>query len=310
MLTAPYTLEWVEEPLPRLGPRDVLVHTSAGAVSIGTELPLFRGAARGHEASYPRMTGYESLATIVGCGVSVKDVQIGDRVVAFYGHRTAAVVRRDRVVAVPPDISDQAALLMILACDSAKGVSKVDPQPDERVLITGAGTMGLLTLFNLRAHGVEHVDIVDPEPERRELARELGAYTVCDPSQPLPADGYQIAFECSGRDSAFALLQRGLQPGERLCVLSDGNIEPLTLTPDFHRKELLLVGSSNGLDYAAYAQWFWNQVRMIDAPIEQLFELVIDAPELREVFAALNDTTPPIKVLVRYTPPEPPATDH
>src|SRR5215469_2871021 len=94
LLVAPEQLEWVTEELPQLQPNEVLVQTTAGAISIGSELPRYLGTARSaHPASYPQMTGYESIGTIVACGSAVQQrLRIGERVVSFYGHRTHAIV--------------------------------------------------------------------------------------------------------------------------------------------------------------------------------------------------------------------------
>jgi alcohol dehydrogenase len=300
LLTGPRALVWEEEPITAPGPGQILVRTIAGAISIGSELPQYLGDARGDRLVYPRMTGYESLAAIEACGPDV-DLPIGQRVLAFYGHRTAAILPVSRVITVPEGVTDEAALLAILACDSAKGVGKLTPQPGEQALITGAGTIGLLALFNLRAHGVV-ADMVDPLPGRRALATALGARSTLDPSIAYRFKrSYALGLECSSRDRAFRLLQHALKPHGRLCVLSDGNIEPLTLIPAFHTKELLVVGSSDGLDYPSYAAWFWDELRRSRAPVELLFEHRIGAAELAGCFEQLaNGDIRPVKVLVKY----------
>ena len=59
MLTSPRQLQWVARELPPVGPRDLLVETRTGAVSIGSELPHYRGTSRNSApATYPRMTVY------------------------------------------------------------------------------------------------------------------------------------------------------------------------------------------------------------------------------------------------------------
>ena len=152
LLAAPRQLEWVSEDLPPLQPHEVLIQTTAGAISTGSELPIYCGTARSTEPiRYPRMTGYESTGVVIGCGSNVKRFQVGDRVIAFYGHRTCAIVSGAKAIAVPDNVPDALALLSILTCDVSKGIRKVAPQPDESVLITGAGTIGLLTIFMLKA---------------------------------------------------------------------------------------------------------------------------------------------------------------
>lgn len=296
---------WIDTPLPALEPDDLRLRTRTGAISLGTEIPLYEGKSRGsHTRAYPFMTGYESVAEVVACGATVKDVQVGDRVVAFYGHRTAAVVPADKVVPVPADIPDELAVLLILACDTAKGVSKIPLDPGDCVAIAGGGPIGLLTLFNLHAHGLRHITLIEPVSARRDLALRFGAQSTISPNSVACTDyahSFCAGFECSSRDNAFHLLQDLMQPHGTICIVADGNLEPLTLAPTFHAKELTVVGSSDGLDYWAYAQWFWQQVRSSTYPLEELFQRTVDATSLPQAFASLARAVHrPLKVLVRY----------
>lgn len=299
MLVAPRRLEWIEEELPPLRLGEVLVQSTTGAVSVGSELPQLAGEEQvGTPQSYPRMTGYESVGVAVKRGAGVRSVQVGDRVVASYGHRTHGVVR-EPVIPVPAEVPDAIALLSILTCDVAKGISKVEPGGDEAVLIVGGGAIGLLTVAMLRARGAGAVDVIEPDPGRRELARSLGARWVG--SCEFAAGEYPVGFECSGRDAGFRVLQERMSPAGRICILSDGNVEPLTLQPYFHERELLLIGSSDGLDYREHARWFFEN-RCSFGSLEQLFQMEVGAARLAEVFRGLAEgEISPVKVLVRYS---------
>ena len=289
------------EELPQLQPGQVLVRTDVGSISIGSELPLYRGDAQSASpARYPLMTGYENVGTVVECGEAISTVRPGQRVFASYGHRTHGILSEERVVKVPEDISDALALLTILSCDVAKGVRKGAPKPEEPVLVAGAGTIGLLTVFVLKTYGTRNVDATEPQAHRRSLAEGLGARTAVDPATAVP-DGYAVAFECSGRDAAFSLLQRSLGTGGRLCVLSDGNLEPLVVRPEFHEKELMVVGSSDGWDYREHARWYFEVVSGAKTGLERLFDLRVDAENLSRTFEKLaNETVRPVKILVDY----------
>lgn len=303
LLTAPRQLAWVAEDVPSLRPDEVLVQTRAGAISIGAEVPQYTGTARStSQPGYPYMTGYESIGTVVACGSQVKNLHTGQRVVAFYGHRTCAVVPEGKAIAVPDDISDTLALLTILSCDVSKGISKVVLDGTEPVLVTGAGTIGLLTVFMLMASGSQKVDVVEPRAERRALASLFGARTALHPGEMVGKDAvYAVGIECSSRNMAFALLQDKVQHNGRICVLADGNIEPLVLTPAFHEKELSVVGSSDGRDYQGHARWFFERVRHYPHTLEQLFDYQTTADNLAQTFESLaQGTIQPIKVLVRY----------
>ena len=303
LLTAPEELAWIAEELPEPGDGQLLVETLAGAISIGTELPHYLGTSRGLGPHYPAMTGYENVALVRSCGAGVTDFAPGDRIVATYGHRTHALVDARKAIPVPDGINDEIAILSILSCDVAKGVRKLMPRPHDRVLVTGGGTIGLLTVWTLRQYGVEVVDLVEPRSERRELGRMLGASEVfASTDLNRIASDYSFGFECSSRDDAFALLQRSVHADGSICILADGNLEPLTLTPDFHRKELHVVGSSDGWDYHQHARWFFRLPTGVLAPLTQLFQWHVTSDELIDTFQRLaHGPEHPVKVFVRYT---------
>jgi alcohol dehydrogenase len=303
LLVAPRQLEWITEELPPLLPNEVLVQTTAGAISIGSELPRYGGIARStHPPSYPQMTGYESTGAIVACGSAVQRFQAGERVVAFYGHRTHANVPEAKAIAVPEEISDALALLAILTCDVSKGIRKVGIKPGETVLITGAGAIGLLTVFMLKAMGVQAIDIVEPRAERRSLAIQIGARSAMSPQEMESMSNlYDAGFECSSRTAVFELLQNSMRREGRICILADGNLEPLVLAPTFHEKELRVMGSSDGWDYQEHARWYFDVVRRHSYNLEQIFNYHTTADELAATFERLaTGAITPTKVLVRY----------
>ncbi len=304
LLHAPRTLAWSRTELTLPGPGEVWVKTLAGAVSVGTERPLYRGDARGAGARrYPLMTGYESLAEVVAVGERVSNsaagLNSGDRVVATYGHRTAACVRAESLMCVPEGVPNEVALLAVLANDASKGIGKLRLERDDAVLITGAGTIGLLALHRLRWLGFTDVDVVEPQALRRALATHLGARSVFAPGT-LPAGATNAAgVECSSAQAAFATLQRQLTPGGQLCILADGNVEPLTLTPEFHALELSVVASSDGEDYPGHAAAFFAHWLVTRSPLEELFTQRVSARELPNTFERMLDD-PPVKVFVSY----------
>jgi len=307
LLTEPRTLEWTEKTLPSPGTDEVLVRTDRGAMSVGSELPAYMGnERRSSPPGHPRMTGYESVGTVVECGSSVGEgLRVGDRIVGFYGHRTHAVVSEGKVIRVPDGVTDELALLSILSCDVAKGIRKLNVKPEEPSLVVGAGAIGLLTILVMGAYGAANVDVVEPDGHRLSKATVFGARSAMKPEEATKCrKTYSVGVECSGRGAAFGILQKRMRPGGRICVLSDGDVETLSLEPDFHEKELSVVGSSDGWDYAGHARWYFDLLRRDESlrrNLESLFELRVSAKELPHVFekTAAGDVSP-IKVLVEY----------
>jgi alcohol dehydrogenase len=298
-LTGTRALEFIEKSLLPPDSDEVLVKTLYGAVSIGTELPLYTGTSRSSgPVRYPKMTGYESYGVVEAVGSNIQDFQIGDKVVSFYGHRTHALVKASKLIRVPTNLSPQLALLAILSCDVKKGISKLTLHPNESILITGAGAIGLLTLFTLKALGIQNIDVIEPQKHRRELALMLGARSVFD-ADTLPLQSYDAGVECSSRNTAFATLQTCLKQSGQICILADGNLEPLVLTPDFHEKELSVVGSSDGADYQNHAAWFYMLQTL--EKLERLFDLETTFADLPKTFDALaTKEVSALKILVDY----------
>ncbi len=312
LLHGPRELRWTTEALPPLGPDDVLIETRAGAISGGTELPLYRGEARAASPPHhPRMTGYENVGAVLARGTAVTEPAIGARVVATYGHRTHAVIPARKVYPVPDDIGDELALLLILSGDVLAGLRKLGTPPPGPALVTGAGAIGLLAVFGLAALGTPDIDVIEPLAARHDLALALGVRRVITPQEAtgLRAN-YAIGVECSARDAAFAALQGAMRPYSPICVLSDGNMEPLTLTPHFHERQLTVFGSSDCPDYGAHARWYFPAARAVRTLLPRLFDQRIVAADLPATFAQLAaDQTLANKVFVSYLP-TPRISDH
>lgn len=302
LLVGPRQLVWHKELLPPLSPTELLIETRAGAISSGTELPLYRGDARAAMPStYPRMTGYESVGVVRARGAAVRGIAIGERVVATYGHRTHAVIPAHKAYPIPPDLPNELALLLILSGDVLTGIHKLGAPLPEPLLVTGAGAIGLLTIFGLVALGATAVDVVEPLAARRKLARALGARRAFTPQEAVALMETHVAgVECSGRDTAFATLQHAMRPHSRICILSDGNVEPLTLAPVFHERQLAIIGSSDCPDYRKHARWYFPTVRAAIS-LARLFDRRVLAQALPETFARLAaDPSTATKVFVDY----------
>ncbi|MGD6783280.1 MULTISPECIES: zinc-binding dehydrogenase [Bacillus cereus group] len=126
---------------------------------------------------------------------------------------------------MPSSIQPKVALLSILSYDAAKGVLKLNPQQDEKVLITGMGVIGLLACYFLKYYvGVEHVDVVEPNKNRRDFAKNFGAKNIYDSEEKI-IETYNYGFECSATNSGFHALQKALKTNGQICILSDGNNE-------------------------------------------------------------------------------------
>ncbi|WP_439022697.1 alcohol dehydrogenase catalytic domain-containing protein [Bacillus thuringiensis] len=301
VLEGPKRLKWQTCEIKSLQDDEIIVKTIAGAISIGAELPQYKESdVTDTNPFYPRKTGYESYGEVIQVGNKVTHVNVGDKVVSFYGHETIGIVKGHKVIRVPSNIQPKTALLSILSCDAAKGVLKLNPRQDEKVLITGMGVIGLLACYFLKYYvGVERVDVVEPNINRRDFAKKFGAKNIYDSEEKI-IETYNYGVECSATNIGFHALQKALNSNSEICILSDGNIEELTLTADFYQKELQIIGSSDGYDYQKHADWFFSQIEKTPF-IEEIFQHEIHYTALEQCFEELNEEIiNPLKVFVSY----------
>ena len=285
-------LGWETRLLPPPGPGDVLVSTLLSAVSVASELSLVEGRVA---TPFPRPLGYQTLGLVEAAGAGA-GLLPGQRVVTMSGHVSAAVLNAERCLAVPDHIPDRMALAAVLGEETCKGIRLVAPAADDRVLVAGAGLLGLLTVFNLTRRGVREVTVLEPDPERRELARAFGAHTVA-PGEEIRRD-FDVGFECSASPEGFGELLSRLRPRGRACVISDGNWGRLTLPPAFHERELQLVASSDGEDYHGYAGWLWAHPEPL---LVKLFEVTVELSGLIGMFARLRRFPRPVSVVADWS---------
>ncbi|WP_079515157.1 alcohol dehydrogenase catalytic domain-containing protein [Rossellomorea marisflavi] len=299
VLNAPRKLEWISEEDSGLSEDEIRVETHACGISIGAEMPQYLGIdPTDVEPVYPRKVGYESAGRVIEIGRSVTDFKVGNRVISFYGQQTFGVTPSKKAVRIPADVEWKYALLNTLSCDAAKGVQKLNLSKEDRVLVTGAGTMGVLAVHFLKHHlGVRYVDVVEPDEARHSLPLRLGADRIYR-SEAEIEDPYDAGLECSAHSAAFLTLMNAMKPDGTICVLSDGNRDEFTLPSSFFEKELKIVASSDGYDYRKHGEWFFSTYE--ETPyLTDLFEREIIRHQVIACFEEMESIRP-LKVFVDY----------
>ncbi|MEU6252660.1 zinc-binding dehydrogenase [Streptomyces sp. NPDC047043] len=187
----------VERPVP--GPRDVLVKVRAcGICGTDTFFLHLGGMPAGADGSMRSIPlGHEPAGEIVEAGAEVTGLRVGDRVVVnpqgvpsgiigcggAHGAMSEYLLLEDaeigRTVAVFPDTVpfDVAALNEPMAV-ARHCVNRSEAKATDKVVVFGAGPIGLGATIWLKLRGVEHVVVADVIPERLKTALAVGADAV------------------------------------------------------------------------------------------------------------------------------------
>lgn len=206
VVSAPGELSLVTEDVPDLPEGELLLETVTTGLSAGTELTFVKGdhpsLSQSHDTElglfqassqpprYPvTRLGYMEVARVARSRTPA--FAEGDLVASAYGHATAHVSDpvREHVVPLPEGLDPVLGVYvahvgpicangLLNAAADALGppVARLGAGVEgRRVLITGAGLIGLLTGLFAREYGAEEVAVVDADPRRRAVAESLGS---------------------------------------------------------------------------------------------------------------------------------------
>ena len=131
--------------------------------------------------------GHEYSGDVAEVGEGVDGVRVGDRVTAVSMGGMAEYVKtfaflNGNVCHLPPEVSYEEAATNEPLATSLHAANLASPLEGETILIAGAGIIGLGMLQVLKARCPNRVIVAEISEKRRQMARQLGADFVIDPS--------------------------------------------------------------------------------------------------------------------------------
>lgn len=274
VLTEPGRIELRDLPVPAPEAGDVLVRVTTVGVC-GSDAHYYREGRIGEfVVDGPLVLGHEAAGVVVAVGDGVPASRIGERV-SIEPQRpdpASAETRRGdynlcphmRFYATPPidgalceyvtigaafahpvpdAISDDAAALCEPLSVGIAAVRKARVTAGARVLVTGAGPVGIVTAQVARAFGAVDIIVTDLDERRRATARSFGATAVLDPAVDDPSGlGVDAYIDASGAPSAVDSGIRAVRPGGTVVLVGSG-AETMTLPVQLiQNRELVLTG--------------------------------------------------------------------
>jgi len=265
--------------------RDTVIVSPLYVGLCGSDVSYYRSGANGtFQIREPLTIGHEIVATVTSIGESAfGDLRIGDRVLVhpvwpspLPGGRTVPTalaaevphflgsastwphthgglterlaVRGERLRRLPDDLpSTRAALAEPLSVVLHALDRLATGYEGARVLVCGAGPIGLLAAVALRRRGVASVALTDLHERPLAIGSTLGAevgYLIGDARNPVPEESFDIAIEATGVPASLDTAIRSLRPGATLIQL--GMLAKGGITADLAQvvvKELTVIGS-------------------------------------------------------------------
>lgn len=285
----PSRLALVDRPALEPGPGEVVIRPEFCGLC-GTDLELRDGLVDPAFVRYPLTLGHEWSGIVEAVGAEVAGIAPGDRCVAECiipcGACQACRAGATNVCTTYAELgftheggaSDQVAVpgrvVHVLSAavpliDAAlveptsvvmRGLEKAAPEPGQRVLVVGDGTIGLLATHLVALWSPSEIVMLGRRPEQAELAKTIGATSFS--TDDRVAEDFDLVIEAAGATEAMRLAVHAARRGGRVLLLG--------LPPAGRTLELpadLLV--NNDLTLAAsfgYTSAAWSRVvQLLDA---------------------------------------------
>ena len=247
---------------PEISENSVIIKVEMTGIC-GTDLHIY------HEGLVPpgSVLGHEFCGAIVEKGSGVSDFNVGDRVVVNpmingtglglspggFAHyvKIDNVVKNQNLFAIPDSLSSEMGALIEPMTVGLAAINKTALKPDDNILVSGCGTIGLVTIAGLKQKGYSNIIASDISPARLELAKKLGASVTFNPKsdgdlKDLIEKNYgkvnslnyagelpnlNAAFECTGVSPVLQQTVSLLAPDAKLTILAIYS-KPMELDPN------------------------------------------------------------------------------
>lgn len=178
LFSAPGQPALVETPAPEISDDTILLRTLYSGLSNGTERNQLLGLNYNPDRTFPFLrAGYQTTSVVERCGDQITRYRVGDLVATgtFGTHAELHIAREsDLISPLPPDFDPVSGALLSIAAVAHRNVDRAAIGAGDKVLICGAGPIGLLALQIARLRGAR-VLVLTRGAEGARLATALGA---------------------------------------------------------------------------------------------------------------------------------------
>lgn len=332
-LHAPEDVRLIEAPRPKPGPDELLVAVSVVGIC-GSDLHAYHG--RHPFIELPVVPGHEFAGTVVEVGVEASDFATGQRVtvepslvcgvcynctqgryniceqLTVIGCQASGAmaeyltVPASKALHLPGSVTWEQAVMVEPLAVAVHAARMVRFEPGARLLVLGAGTIGLMTLQAAKAMGAGPVMVTDLLQDRLDRALALGADAVVNPAMVDLGVALDEAFgperadaiiECVGSAATARDAVRVARKGTRIVLAGVFEEEvPLNLGL-VQDRELELVGTLMyaGDDFATALELLAEGQISVGSLITHRFSL----SQAAEAFATADSRAGALKVLIQ-----------
>ena len=266
------------------------------------EVKAVLGAVCTHEVSvflgdltypkYPMPMGHEAVHKVLRVGSNVKHLKPGDYCACcwYHGQWSEKITGpASSAYKLPDNLGDAANWVIEPAASIVNAVGYMDIKPGDRVLLIGAGFMGLLMIQLIHGYPASELVVCDIKESNRKLAKECGADTVVDSNGVVGM--FDKVIECTGS-------QPGLDSAVSHCAKA-GEIylfgwHRKQRTIDFKLEHLMghkLIHTSPAIDDGRVYERYWPiTIKLFEKGVFDLSKLISHKYKASEIEKCMADS--------------------
>jgi threonine dehydrogenase-like Zn-dependent dehydrogenase len=272
-------------------PDEVQVRTLANGICM-FEVSLFTGA---EPTGFPREVGHEGIGVIQKVGKRVTRFKEGD-VVTCGKWRTVQNQPAWSARPIAPAPADPGTFLVEPANCVVIAVRSYDIVPGDRVLVIGAGYMGLLNVQLLGRCPPVELLVADVKPRNLELARQFGATEVIDAGsaegqarlKALEKEPLDLVVEAAGAAATLAQATELVRPGGKLGIFAwHHQPRPVDLSA-WHMRGIRVMNCAPNIGRDRNEETWERAIRLMERGIFDMTPMVTHRHPVEDVQAAME----------------------
>jgi NADPH:quinone reductase-like Zn-dependent oxidoreductase len=281
-VTAPGHAEIRTEAIAAPSADALLVRSTHGAISKGTETLVYRGGVPPRTADRMRCPfqvgefpgpvkyGYSTVGTVI----DGSEDWIGRSVFCLHPHQDFFTIPVAAARPLPIGVPPARAVLAANMETALNALWDARIRRGDQVCVIGGGVVGMLAAYLARRIGGARVDLIDIDPRKSEAAKDLGATFLGKPSAQA---AYPVVIHASGSPGGLVIALEIAGFEGRIIELSWYGRQPVTLPlgEDFHDRRLTLQSSQVGA-IAPSRRGGWTHARRLDRALELLRDPCLD----------------------------------
>ena len=209
-------------------------------------------------------------------------------------------VSGDQCHILPEGISDGYGAMIEPLAVGLHAIKRAGSVSGKRILVTGGGTIGLLTAVTAKAFFALPVVVSDIVTERRELALACGVDLVLDPSdknlhkqvRDITGDGFDVIFEASGARLALRQSFDLIKPGGTIVQIGTVGVTDVPIPAN-----QLMVKEINFIGSFRYGDVFEEAIRLVESGRINLSPFITEVLTINQITKAMNLATDRVNAL-------------